>query len=58
MHIFAKMYGLSDSCVHSGTNRVNSVIGPVPGTNDDYSTTNHSLVYSDLNRYSLPNHVV
>ena len=53
-----KCHTVDFHCVHSGTGRVYSVVGPVPGANNDISTAKQSLVYTETNRYLLPNHVV
>ena len=43
---------------HSGTGRVYSVIGPIPGSHNDIQAAKASLLYKQRNKYLDPDHAV
>ena len=53
-----KYHTVDFHCVHSGTGRVYSIIGSIPGSHNDITSAKHSLVYTQSAVYLSPNHVV
>ena len=45
-------------CVHSGTGRVYSCCGPIPGSHNDVQTVKESIIYAQTNKCIAPNHKV
>ena len=53
-----KYHTVDFHCVHSGTGRVYSVSGPIPGANNDIQSARTSPVYTHRNQYLAPGHGV
>ena len=53
-----KYHTVDFQCVHSGTGRVYSCCGPIPGSHNDVQTAKASIIYTNTDRYIAPGHKV
>ena len=53
-----KCHTVDFHCAHSGTGRVYSVIGPIPGSYNDIQAAKSTLLYTQSHRYLAPGHGV